>query len=372
MARRDFLANAALVGGAAIVAPWASPVIEKAHAVGPFEESPATSLVTTSRVIGFSVGEGPDTPNTMTQTATNQFFAAMAALGAQVVRLPADTVPASAVTSALNHGLQVNLCFVRETSPTTIKSVVSTWYPYGVVRYEGTNEPNLNGVTPANFRTQNNAMYTAAKSVSPNVMWTSGGLSAYGYYGCNTNLTTGGPWDPVWYLEQALKGGPLNCDRLGFHPYNWYNVNTAAGMLSTTSPYSGWAQMAFLPHNALAAFKSAGYTAPAINATEWGCPTCNVTSEGALNITQQVQAQLITQGIAQWKTYSWAGDLYVYTFWDMPDTPDPVQQNFGVATHNLTTKLAGQAFLAAVGGTTSSSSGGGGGTSSPPGRNPRF
>ncbi len=353
MARRDFLANAALVGSTAFLAPWASPVIAKAHAIGPVAESPPTASVATSRLIGFSVGEGPDTPNQMTQSAIDRFFAAMAALGAQVVRLPADTVPSYAVTSALKHGLQVNLCFVRETSPTAISNMVSTWYPYGVVRYEGTNEPNLNGVLPANFRTQNNAMYAAAKSVSPNVIWTSGGLGTWGYYGYNTNLTTGGPWDPVWYLEQALTGGPLNCDRLGFHPYNWYNVTTAAGMLSTTSQYSGWAQMAFLPHNALAAFTRAGYSAPVINATEWGCPTCNIPSEGALNITQQVQAQLMASGIAQWRSYSWGGDLYVYTFWDMPDTPDPVQQHFGVVTHNLTYKLAGRAFLAAVGSTSS-------------------
>ena len=274
----------------------------------------------------------------------------MAAHGAQIVRLPADTVPPDAVTSALNHGLQVNLCFVRETSPAAIQSVVSTWYPYGVVRYEGTNEPNLNGVLPADFRTQNNAMYAAAKSVSPNVIWISGGLGIYGLYGQNTNLTTG-PWDAVWYLEQALQGGPLNCDRLGFHPYNWYNVKTAANMLSTTNAYSGWAQMAFLQHNALAAFTNAGYRPPPIDATEWGCPTCNIPSEGALNITQQVQAQLMTQGIAQWRTYGWGGDLYIYTFWDMPDTPDPVQRHFGVVNHNLTNKLAGTAFLAAVGGT---------------------
>ncbi len=40
MARRDFLANAALVGSTAFLAPWASPVIAKAYAIGPAEESP--------------------------------------------------------------------------------------------------------------------------------------------------------------------------------------------------------------------------------------------------------------------------------------------------------------------------------------------
>jgi len=40
MARRDFLANAALVGGTAFLAPWASPAIAKAYPIGPAEESP--------------------------------------------------------------------------------------------------------------------------------------------------------------------------------------------------------------------------------------------------------------------------------------------------------------------------------------------
>jgi triacylglycerol lipase len=40
MARRHFLANAALVGSTALLAPWASPVITKAYAIGPAEESP--------------------------------------------------------------------------------------------------------------------------------------------------------------------------------------------------------------------------------------------------------------------------------------------------------------------------------------------
>jgi triacylglycerol lipase len=40
MARRDFLTNAALVGSTAFLAPWASPVIAKAYAIGPAEEAP--------------------------------------------------------------------------------------------------------------------------------------------------------------------------------------------------------------------------------------------------------------------------------------------------------------------------------------------
>jgi triacylglycerol lipase len=40
LARRDFLANAALVGSTAFLAPWASPLIAKGYAIGPAEESP--------------------------------------------------------------------------------------------------------------------------------------------------------------------------------------------------------------------------------------------------------------------------------------------------------------------------------------------
>lgn len=40
MARRDFLANAALVGSTAFLAPWASPVVAKVYAIGPAAESP--------------------------------------------------------------------------------------------------------------------------------------------------------------------------------------------------------------------------------------------------------------------------------------------------------------------------------------------
>ncbi|MEB4209913.1 lipase family protein [Mycobacterium sp. 94-17] len=40
MARRDFLRNAVLVGGGAILTPWAGPVISRANAIGPAAEVP--------------------------------------------------------------------------------------------------------------------------------------------------------------------------------------------------------------------------------------------------------------------------------------------------------------------------------------------
>ena len=40
MARRCFLANAALIGGTAFLAPWASPAVAGAYPIEPAEESP--------------------------------------------------------------------------------------------------------------------------------------------------------------------------------------------------------------------------------------------------------------------------------------------------------------------------------------------
>jgi triacylglycerol lipase len=40
VARRNFLTHAALVGGLGFLAPWATPIIEKAYATGPNQDSP--------------------------------------------------------------------------------------------------------------------------------------------------------------------------------------------------------------------------------------------------------------------------------------------------------------------------------------------
>jgi hypothetical protein len=66
-------------------------------------------------------------------------------------------------------------------------------YPQGVIRYEGINEVNYHGITPANFRIHNNAMYTAAKAAAPGCRSITGAVATWGYYGQNTNPTGSGP-----------------------------------------------------------------------------------------------------------------------------------------------------------------------------------
>jgi hypothetical protein len=341
MTRRQFLylTGSLVITAAAGTIGWRQ---ERDFDNNTMSESLAVGTSPPTQLFGFSTGSGyGDSPDTMSQTTMDAYFAEMAAVGGQIVRMPCDeslsTVQAM-VTSAHNHGLQVNLLFVNNTDPSFVQSVVSTFYPQGVIYFEGTNEPNTcppgarcgkqHGMPPATWRTNNNAMYNAAKAVSSNIIWISGAIAPWGYYAQNTNPTSG-PWDPIWYLEYALSQGPLLCDRLGFHPYAWDNHTTAAEMLATTGTWAYWGMMFNTPHNALAAFTNLGYPPPIIEATEWGAPTY---VGGGQNITDQCQADLMTQGIALWKSYPWAGNLYVYTLMDMPDIPanPPTEQVYGL------------------------------------------
>jgi hypothetical protein len=62
--------------------------------------------------------------------------------------------------------------------------------------------------------------------------------------------------------------------------------------------------MGSLPHNIINTLVNAGYSNPIIDATEWGVPS---TSNGSLGLSYTEQADLMTQGIARWKTWSLAG-----------------------------------------------------------------
>lgn len=70
----------------------------------------------------------------MTGTTLANYMANCYNLGARVIRLPGDdssTVVQRLVTAAQNAGLQVNLLFVGNTTPSFIQSVVATYYPQG-------------------------------------------------------------------------------------------------------------------------------------------------------------------------------------------------------------------------------------------------
>jgi polysaccharide biosynthesis protein PslG len=272
------------------------------------------------------------------------YLARVAAAGAAVVRDDCYSGTCDRYLSlAKAHGLKLVLILSgagQNPAPSTIASFASSLVKYADANYPGTllalepmNEPNIGTFSsnPAGYVTMHNAVYNAVHQTG----------TAIQVWCCATSGTGIGGWTPA-VLDAGVK-----FDEWSAHPYSaWgYKLATASAMLDLNRA-SGWSEM---PKLATLLQSKRGFAGP-INGTEFGAPsnppggTCNRCE------TEQVEADLITQGFAQWKQWSWAGTLFVYTAQDdkTNDTTN-LENHFGLYRSDNSAKPA-VAALQAVGG----------------------
>jgi hypothetical protein len=185
--------------------------------------------------------------------------------------------------------------------------------PLGVHFYELWNEPN----TSTFFKPSPNAglyaamvkaAYTRIKRADPNATVLAGSLAPRGSYedvNCDGARDTGrdrAGVNPIRFLARLYADGAGNSfDVLSVHPY-------AAGGLKERC--SAWAELEQTKPSLRSVMRANGDSAKKIWATEYG----NALSWVGGN--EKAAATRLKQALALWKTYPWAGPLFVFNLWD--------------------------------------------------------
>jgi hypothetical protein len=326
---------------------------------------PASTSAGTTAVApeyGFSLGAGPGTVTSLGRQVLDRYLVTARSAGATLVRLDAwttDRALALRMARAQAAGLHVELMISLTGAMTpsayarTCRRVATIYRPRGVRRFEMGNEPNRVGgyratPNPKLWARQELACARAIRAVAHDAHIVSGGLAPYGRYGDVAADGTG--LNPLSFLERAYAAGLRRApiDAIGWHPYSFRAGATAAEMLSTAQPSSAWAQMAWTTPSVRSLMNANGDGNRHIDATEWGAPTNDGTFVDG--VSEEEQANLMTLGIAAWKTYPWHGDLLVHTWLDRGRSSDSREDHFGLLRPDFTPKPAASAFQAAVGG----------------------
>lgn len=195
-------------------------------------------------------------------------------------------------------------------------AVVAQRYPGMVL--ELWNEPN----NPPFWTTPNAAAYAglievaypAIKAARPSTLVLSGGIG----------FAPGGP-DPHTFLADVYTAldGATAFDAVAAHPYCWPAF--------PSSPGSAWLAMSLMRD----AMSANGDTGKRIWITEMGAPTG---SNGEMEITEQDQADMLTEAYNLWFGYDWAGPMCWYSHLSTGTTPG--EETFGILTNTGTRKLA--------------------------------
>ena len=220
------------------------------------------------------------------------------------------------------------------------------------------NEPNLAGFwrpspDPAAYTRLLAAATKAVRAAAPSATVVSAGLSP-----------AGGSFAPVEFLRAMYAAGAAGSfDALGFHPYTY---PAAPAKLAS---WNAWQQMLTVfpsigqPDSLRSLMVANGDGNKQIWATEYGAPTGGDTNrDGASTcdadgvvlanedrcVTEQRQADLLTEAVALWQSYSWSGPLFVYSFQDLQTGAASLEGNFGLVRTDGTPKPAHAAFVEAV------------------------
>jgi hypothetical protein len=213
--------------------------------------------------------------------------------------------------------------------------VAARYAPSGVGMFEIWNEPNNVNfwqpqANPAAYTADLVAAYAAIKSVDPAAFVISGGLAP--------ETTSGGSISPVTFLKAMYADGAKGSfDALGYHPYS----NPA--LPNTYESWSGWSQMDQTTPSIRSVMTSNGDSAKQIWITEEGAP-----SEGPDGVGQAAEASALTQAIADARSTSWIGALYLYSWQDEGTDQSTDQDWYGLITAGGSQKQAYSAVAAAI------------------------
>jgi hypothetical protein len=213
--------------------------------------------------------------------------------------------------------------------------VAARYARQGVGIFEIWNEPNATGfwqpkANPAAYTADLVAAYAAIKKVDPSAFVISAGLAPEATDGSNINA--------VDFLKAMYAHGAKGSfDALGYHPYSY------PALPNTYKSWSGWSQMAQTSSSIRSVMTSNGDSSKKLWLTEEGAP-----SGGPSGVGQAAQATALTQAIANAKTTSWIGALYLYSWQDEGTDSGNTEDWFGLLTARGSQKPAYTAVVAAL------------------------
>jgi polysaccharide biosynthesis protein PslG len=210
-----------------------------------------------------------------------------------------------------------------------VKAAVTRYAPEGISDWEIWNEPN----NATFWGSQSNcdaytamlkAAYTAIKQVEPNAVVVTGGLAPESTDGSNIS--------PTDFLSCIYKdGGEGYFDAVGDHPYSFPQIPSAVTQ-------GAWAQMSATTPSLRSIMVANGDTNKKIWVTEFGAPTNG--PDPNWYVSQAAQAQMVTDAMNLYKTYSWAGPFFWYTLEDSGTATSTSENFFGLLGVNGSTKPA--------------------------------
>jgi hypothetical protein len=178
--------------------------------------------------------------------------------------------------------------------------VAARYAPQGVHTYEIWNEPNIGfwqpGPNPAYYTQVLCSAYRYIHAADPHATVLTGGTSPAGDGASSYSPQT-------WLTDLYANGGGSCFDAVAHHPY--VDSSPVSGELG-----NAWQLMSseYAPSNLRAIMLSHGDSAKRIWATEVGC---NRSALGDSECSARIAAAL-----RLWQTYSWAGVLCWFTYWD--------------------------------------------------------
>jgi hypothetical protein len=225
-------------------------------------------------------------------------------------------------------------------------SVASRYQSAGMQYWEIWNEENLGGFwTPA----PSAAMYTqllklsyeAIKNVQPNATVLSGGLGDLDRSPYSVNQQT-------FLTEMYQDGAAPYFDALGFHAYSF------PALPSYVALWSGWSMIDDIPDSIRAIMDANGDTKKQIWITEYGAPTDGPGAEATTTdpnynnspdyVSQALQTEMLTQAVDQYKTTSYLGGFFWYSYKDLGTSTDTAENFFGLLNYNGMPKPAYYAY----------------------------
>jgi polysaccharide biosynthesis protein PslG len=220
------------------------------------------------------------------------------------------------------------------------RAAVARYSARGVGHWEIWNEPNLAAFwkpapSPTRYAAMLRLAYAAIKRADPKAFVVSGGLAPYGAYG----QATRGRMNPLTFLQRMYAARARGSfDALGWHPYNFGGLSFHRS--------SAWSQVLRTTPSVRSLMSANRDARKPVWATEFGSPTG--TSPDA--VSEAAQAQLVRDGFARWRTWSFAGPLFWYTLRDAGRNPADREDNFGLLRRDFSAKPSFSAYQAASAG----------------------
>lgn len=215
--------------------------------------------------------------------------------------------------------------------------VAAHYGPMGVHAYEIWNEPNLAGnwkpaADPAQYTQLLRAAYTAIKGADSSATVVSGGLSPA--------TDNGRDRDPRSFLQGMYASGAKgHFDAVGHHPYCF---PAAPG---DAQSWSAWYQMYGTQNSLRSQMEANGDGGKKIWATEFGAPT---NGPSGSYVSETTQAQQVSRAAELFRSYAWAGPLFVWSSRDNGTDTGTNYNFFGLLRHDFSAKPSLSAFQAAA------------------------